>query len=95
MKRYTSIRSILALDAVMKWTIHHMDVKTSFLIGVVDEEVYIEKSLGFETHDRKTHVCKLKKALYILKHAPRTWYEMMDSFLMRLGFTKSKVDSKL
>ena len=65
--RYTSIRSVLALDAMMKWKIHQMDVKTTFLNGVVEEEVYVEKPLGFETHDRETHVCKLKKALYGLK----------------------------
>ena len=65
--RYTSIRSVLSLAIVMKWKIHQMDVKTAFLIGVVEEEVYEEHPLGFETHDRETHVCKLKKALYGLK----------------------------
>ena len=65
--RYTSIRSILSLDAVMKWKIHQMDVNTAFLNGVVEEEVYVEQPPGFETHDRENHVCKLKKALYSLK----------------------------
>ena len=51
----------------MKWKIHQMDVKTAFLNGVVEEEVYVEKPLEFETHDRETHVYKLKKALYGLK----------------------------
>ena len=45
--RYTSIRSVLALAAVMKWKIHQMDVKTAFLNGVVEEEVYVEQPLGF------------------------------------------------
>ena len=72
-----------------------MDVKTTFLNGVVEEEVYMEQPLGFETHVRKTHVCRLKKALYGLKQALRTWYDRMDNFLMRLGFTKSKMDSNL
>ena len=72
MAKYTSIRTILALAAVMKWKIYQMDVKTTFLNGVVEEEVYMEKPLGFEKHDRKTHVCKLKKELYGLKQAPRT-----------------------
>ena len=61
--------------------------------GVVEEEVYVEQPLGFETHDRETHVCKLKKALYGLKQAPRTWYGRIDRFPTSLGFTKSKVDS--
>ena len=72
-----------------------MDVKTAFLNGVVEEEVYVQNPLGFETHDRETHVCKLKKALYGLKQAPRTWYRKIDGFLSSLGFTKIKVDSNL
>ena len=79
--RYTSIRSVLALAAVMKWKIHQMYVNTAFLNGVVEEEVYVEKPLSFETHDRETHVCKLKKSLYGLKQAPRTWYDRIDSLL--------------
>ena len=72
-----------------------MDVKIDFLNGLVEEEVYVEQPFGFETHDRETHVCKLKKALYGLKQALRTWYGRIDSFLMSLGFTKSKVDPNL
>ena len=89
--RYTSI----TLAAVMRWKIHQMDVKTTFLNGVVEEEVYVEQPLGYETHDRKIHVCKLKKDLYGLKQEPRAWYNRMDIFPMRLGFTKSKEDSNL
>ena len=72
-----------------------MDVKTTFLNGVVDEEVYVEQPLGFETHGRKTHVCKLKKALYGLKHEPMTLYDRIDKSLTSLGFDKSKADSNL
>ena len=86
--RYTSIISMGSLATVMRWKVHQMDVKTTFLNGVVEEEVYIEQPLGFETHDRETHVCKLKKALYGLKQDSRTWYNMMDSFLMSLGCTE-------
>ena len=56
MSRYTSIRSVLALDAVIKWKIRQMDVKDAFLNGVVEEEVYVEQPLDFETHDRETRV---------------------------------------
>jgi hypothetical protein len=64
--RYTSIRTIITLAAKMKWKLHQMDVKTTFLNDVV-EEVYIEQPQGFEVEDRKTHVCRLKKFLYGLK----------------------------
>ena len=57
--------------------------------------MYIEQPQGFEVEDRKIHVCRLKKALYGLKQAPRAWYGRIDSFLKRLGFTKSKVDPNL
>ena len=54
--RYTSIRSVLTLATVMKWKVHQMDVKTTFLNGVVEEEVCVEHQLGFETHDRESQV---------------------------------------
>ena len=70
-------------------------VKIDFLNGVVEEEVYVEQPLGFETHGRESQVSRLKKALYGLKQAPMTWYGRIDSFLSSLGFTKSKSDSNL
>jgi hypothetical protein len=93
--RYTSIRAIFALIAVKKWKVHQMDVKTAFLNGVIEEEVYVEQPQGFKTHDSQTHVYKLKKALYGLKQAPGAWYSRIGSFLMSLGFTKSKENSNL
>ena len=56
MARYTTIRAILVISAMMNWKVHQMDRKTTFLNGVVEEEVYVEHPLGFETHDRDTHV---------------------------------------
>ena len=85
----------MALAAKLGWKLHQMDVKTTFLNGLVEDEVYVEQPLGFETHDRQSHVCRWKKALYGLKQVPRTWYGRIDSFLMRLDFTKSKVDFNL
>jgi hypothetical protein len=93
--RYTSIETILSLATMMKWKVHQMDVKTTFLNGERKEEVYVEQPLGFETHDRETHVCRLKKALYGLKQAPKAWYGRIDNFLMSLGFTKSSANPNL
>jgi hypothetical protein len=72
-----------------------MDVNITFLNGVIEEEVYIEQPQGFEVHPKETHVCRLKKALYGLKQAPRAWYAHIDSYLMRLGFSKSHADPNL
>ena len=58
-----------------------MDVKTTFLNEVIKEEVYIEQPEGFKTHERRTHVCRLKKNLYGLKQVPRAWYGRIDSYL--------------
>ena len=64
-----------------------MDVKTAFLNGFIQEEVYIEQPQGFEVHGKESHVCRLKKALYGLKKAPRAWYSKIDTYLQGMGFT--------
>jgi hypothetical protein len=93
--RYTSIRAIISLTASMGWSLHQRDVKTTFLNGAIEEEVYIEQPQGFEVHSRDTHVCRLKKALYGLKQAPRARYARIDGYLIRLGFSKSHADPNL
>ena len=72
-----------------------MDVKSSFLNGYLEEEVYIEKPKGFQQTDNPDNVCKLKKDLYGLKQAPRSWYDRLDKYLQDKGFKKGNVDSKL
>eukprot|EP00253_Pinus_taeda_P036124 PITA_36124 len=77
------------------WNLHQMDVKTMFLHGSIKQEVYVEQPEGFEIHDRESHVCRLKKSLYGLKQEPRAWYERIDSYLMKPGFTRSEADPNL
>ena len=72
-----------------------MDVKTAFLNGFIQKEVYIEKPQGFEVHGKESHVCRLKKILYGLKQAPRAWYSRIDTYLQQLGFAKSEADPNL
>jgi len=67
-----------------------MDVKTAFLNGMLQEEVYIEEPEGFETLDHESHVCRLKRALYGMKEAPRAWYTRIYSYFTGLGFMKSE-----
>ena len=69
-----------------------MDVKTTFLNGVIEEEVCIEKTQGFEVEDIQSQVCKLNKSMYGLKQAPRYQYGRINQFLTSLGFTKIKVE---
>jgi hypothetical protein len=79
----------------MGWKLHQMDVKTTFLNGEIEEEIYIEQPDGFVIHEKESHVCRLKKALYGLKQAPRAWYARIDGHLMSLGFNKSVVDPNM
>ena len=65
--RYISIRAIISIASVMGWRLYQMDVKTAFLNGLIEEEVYIEQPEGFIVHGKESHVCRLKKALYGLK----------------------------
>jgi hypothetical protein len=84
--RYTSIRTIIALVSVLGWKLHQMDVKTTFLNGKIEQEVFVEQPDGFVLHNKGTHVCKLRKALYGLKQAPKVWYDRIDGFLKISGF---------
>jgi hypothetical protein len=93
--RYTSIRAIMSLVSSIRWSLHHMDVKTTFLNGEIEEEVYFEQPQLFEVHSRDTHVCILKKALYGLNQAPRAWYARIDNYLIRIGFSKSRADPNI
>ena len=72
-----------------------MDAKTTFLNGVIEEEVYIEQLEGFKNFDWEYHVCRLKWALYGLKKEPRAWYTRIDSYTTNLGFTKCEAYANL
>eukprot|EP00253_Pinus_taeda_P027638 PITA_27638 len=72
-----------------------MDVKSAFLNGELEEEVYIEQLEGFLLSEKEDYVCRLKKALYGLKQAPRAWYARLDGYLRQKGFKKGTIDSNL
>ena len=71
--RMETVRAVLSIAAKNKWKVYQMDVKSTFLNGVLMEEVYVEQPLGYEKKGEEHKVCKLKKALYGLKQAPRAW----------------------
>ncbi|KAK5996264.1 Retrovirus-related Pol polyprotein from transposon TNT 1-94 [Cladobotryum mycophilum] len=83
-------KAIFALAASEDLEIEQMDVKTAFLYGTVDEEIYMQQPEGFS--DKTSRVCKLKKALYGLKQAPRIWYKTLTDFLSTLGFAPIPAD---
>ena len=66
-----------------------MDVKSAFLNGILEEEVYIEQPKGFVDLDKKNMVCKYNKALYGLKQAPRARYERLDNYLVKICFDRT------
>nr|GEV53046.1 retrovirus-related Pol polyprotein from transposon TNT 1-94 [Tanacetum cinerariifolium] len=93
--RLEAIRIFLAFVAHKNMVVYQMDVKTAFLNGNLQEEVYVSQSDGFVDPDNPNHVYKLKKALYGLKQAPRAWYDMLSSFLISQDFFKGSVDPTL
>ncbi|KAK2450696.1 putative mitochondrial protein [Trifolium repens] len=72
-----------------------MDVKSAFLNGYLQEEVYVEQPKGFMDPEYPNYVYKLKKALYGLKQAPRAWYERLTQFLEEQGYRKGGTDKTL
>jgi hypothetical protein len=65
-----------------------MDVKSSFLNGEIEEEVYIEQPEGFHLSENTYYVFKLKRALYGIKQAPKAWYSRLDKYLQQARFKK-------
>lgn len=84
--RMDTVRMIVALAAQNQWKIHQMDVKSAFLNGLLDEEVYVDQPVGYVQPGCEDKVLKLKKALYGLKQAPRAWYTRIDSYFQETGF---------
>jgi hypothetical protein len=72
-----------------------MDVKSTFLNGELEDEVYIDKLEGFQLSENTDYVCKLKKALYGVKQAPRAWYFILDKYLQQEGFKKGSAYNNL
>jgi hypothetical protein len=90
-----AIRLILAYACSKRIKVYQMDVKSTFLNGELEEEVYIEQPEGFLLSEREDYVCRMKKALYGLKQAPRAWYSRLDRYLQQQGFRKGNVDNNL
>ncbi|TLX69534.1 hypothetical protein E9993_22935, partial [Labilibacter sediminis] len=90
--RITSIRMVLAIAAIRNLQIHQMDVKTAFLNGELEEEIYMEQPEGFVASGYENKVCKLVKSLYGLKQAPKQWHQKFDQAMMESGFKINECD---
>ncbi|GJS45168.1 retrovirus-related pol polyprotein from transposon TNT 1-94 [Tanacetum coccineum] len=93
--RLESIRILLAYACALDFKLFQMDVKSAFLNGFINEEVYVAQPPGFIDFEKLDHVYKLKKALYGLKQAPKAWYDRLKSFLIKHEYKMGMVDNTL
>ncbi|GJX01034.1 retrovirus-related pol polyprotein from transposon TNT 1-94 [Tanacetum coccineum] len=93
--RIEAIRLFLAYASFKDFVVYQMDVKSAFLYGKIEEEVYVCQPPGFEDPNFPDRVYKVEKALYGLHQAPRAWYETLSTYLLDNGFQRGKIDKTL
>jgi hypothetical protein len=91
--RLTTIRILIAVAASYGLIIHQMDVKTAFLNGEFDDEIYMDQPEGFIADGQENKVCRLIKSLYGLRQAPKQWHEKFDNTLTTAGFAVNEADT--
>ncbi|GKD55271.1 putative ribonuclease H-like domain-containing protein, partial [Tanacetum coccineum] len=95
MARIEAIRIFLAFASYMGFIVYQMDVKSAFLYGKIDEEVYVSQPLGFIDPKFPKKVYKVVKSLYGLHQAPRAWYATLSTFLVKSGYRRGTIDKTL
>nr|GFB59447.1 putative ribonuclease H-like domain-containing protein [Tanacetum cinerariifolium] len=93
--RIEAIRLFLAYASFMGFPVYQMDVKSAFLYGTIEEEVYVCQPPGFEDPEYPNKVYKVVKALYGLHQAPRAWYETLATYLLENRFQRGTIDQIL
>ncbi|GJU62102.1 putative ribonuclease H-like domain-containing protein [Tanacetum coccineum] len=93
--RIEAIRLFLAYASFKDFVVYQMDVKSAFLYGKIEEEVYVCQPLGFEDPEFPDKVYKVEKALYGLHQAPRAWYETLSTYLLDNRFQRGQIDKTL
>ncbi|GKB07292.1 putative ribonuclease H-like domain-containing protein [Tanacetum coccineum] len=93
--RIEAIRLFLAYASFMRFIVYQMDVKSAFLYGTIEEEVYVCQPPGFEDPQFPDKVYKVEKALYGLHQAPRAWYETLSTYLLENRFRRGTIDKNL
>jgi hypothetical protein len=89
----TTIHMLVALAACHVLLIHQMDVKTAFLNGELNEEIYMNQPDGFVALEQENKVCRLRKSLYGLKQAPKQWHEKFNRTFILAGFVVNEADT--
>lgn len=95
MVKPVTVRLVLSIDVSQKWSIRQLDINNAFLQGTLTDDVYVIQPPGFIDPIYPSHVCKLKKALYSLKLAPRAWYIEFTTHLLAAGFRNTVSDTSL
>ena len=91
--RFESVRTILAIATLEKWKVESLDVKSAFLYGTLEEELYMEQPQGFKVPGKEHKVLRLQKAIYGLKQAARAWWHELDKSLKALNFNRLYADA--
>ena len=90
--KHVSIRFLLSMLVHFDMELQQMDVKTAFLHGYLDEDIYMEQPEGYIDKEHPEKVCLLKRSLYGLRQSPRQWNTRFDEFILSHGFTRSEYD---
>nr|GFA02086.1 copia protein [Tanacetum cinerariifolium] len=93
--RIEAIRLFIAYASFMGFIVYQMDVKSVFLYGTIDEEVYVIQPLGFQDLEFLDRVYKVEKAMYGIHQAPRAWYGTLSKYLLDNGFQRGTIDQTL
>lgn len=91
--RFETVRLMLALSALEDWHMEGVDVKTAFLYGKLDEEIYMEQPEGFKLRGQENKVLRLRRAIYGLKQAALAWWRELEASMKRLGFKRATSDA--
>ena len=93
--RLEGVRTLFSYSTYKGFKVYQMDMKSKFLNGILEEEVYIEQPEGFVDPNNKNIVCRLHKSLYGLKKAPKAWYERLHNYLVKIGFEETDDNNNL
>jgi len=90
-----TVRIIFALSIAQGWKVFQLDIKSAFVNGSLDVEIFMNQPKGFIVECKESFLCKLKKSLYGLKKAPRAWYRKISRYFVDISFSKCFLDSNL